>query len=166
MRTAKLIVLLAGVLGVLAFFLPLATFTHDGKELGVSAYEVFTGVGELEDRVDGTTAEVGKTQDDVYRTLPEIKTVVLICFLPGALLALIGLVAVARGRFGRLGGTICVLLGAVALLVFTGLNRGAEASGGDATRGAGMYLVLATGLLGVIGGLAATVSPDHGRAAT
>jgi hypothetical protein len=169
MTAAKLIVLLAGVLGVTAFFLPLASFHHEGRATSISGYQVFTGISELEAKVETSTAiegmtaaELGKAKRDLYQTLSEIKDVVLVCFVPGGLLAVIGLVAVVRGRFGRLGGTVSLLLGAVALLVFVGANRGVDASDGDVTRGPGLYLLLATGILGVGGGLIAAVSPDHG----
>jgi hypothetical protein len=169
MKLAKLIVLLGGILGVLAFFLPMASFEHHGKHASVSAFQLFTGVSDLEDRVDGTKAvegmtpeQLGKAKQDVYETLSEIKGIVLACFLPGALLALIGLIGVARGKFGRLAGIVSILLGAVALLVFAGLNTGAEASAGEAARGPALFLLLGTGALGCVGGMLALVSPERG----
>jgi hypothetical protein len=164
MRAAKLVVLLAGVLGVVGFFLPLASFTHRGAEVGVSAFQVFTGVTELEDR-GMSAADLGSARaGEVAATLSEIRGAVVLCFLPGGLLAMLGLVGVARRRFGRLGGALAILLGGVSLLIFSGLNRGVEALHGEATRGAGMYLVLGAGILGVIGGVAAMASPDRGAA--
>jgi hypothetical protein len=169
MKVAKLIVLLGGILGVLAFFLPMASLEHQGKHVSISAFQLFTGVRDLEDQVDTTTAvegmtpaELGKAKQDVYETLSEIKGIVLACFLPGALLALIGLIAVARRKFGRLAGIVSILLGVVALLVFAGLNTGAEASAGGAARGPALFLLLGTGALGCIGGLLAMVSPEYG----
>lgn len=168
MKAAKLLVLLAGVLGVAAFFLPMATVSHEGQTVSVSAFQLFTGVQALEDtvsstdHVEGMTAdELGKQKRDVTQTLAEIKGVVLACFLPGALLAIIGGVALVRRRFGRVGGAFAVLLGVVGLLVFTGLNAGADAADGAASRGVAMYLLLGTGLLGVTGGLLALVKPER-----
>lgn len=154
MKAATLLVLLGGVLGVIAFFVPMATVATHGTEVGVSAYQLFVGVDVLLDSVDAAQRE----------TLHEIQGVVVVCFAPGALLAVIGLVAVVRRRFGRLGGAIAVLLGVVAALVFLGLNAGAEASEGEASRGPAMFLLLATAVLGFVGGLVAVVNPDRGPA--
>jgi hypothetical protein len=169
MKATKLIVLLGGVLGVLAFFLPMAKVSHQGAEVSISAAQLFTGVDELQEKVeatthvDGLTAEqLGKNKTDVAEVLQEIKGIVLVCFLPALLLVLIGMVALVRRRFGRLGGALALLLGVVELLVFYGLRSGADAAEGGGEAGIAMYLLAVSGLLAAGAGMVAVVTPDHG----
>jgi hypothetical protein len=159
MKLAKLVVLLGGVIGVLAFFVPLANVTVNKTEISVSGYDLFTGMSALEAMADKSNAPE-ETKQGAVETLSEIKGIILVCFLPGALLALVGLVAVARRRFGRLGGVGAIALGVIAFLVFMALSRGA-AEAEDGTAGAAVYLIAASGLLGIAGGSLVVVNPDR-----
>jgi hypothetical protein len=160
MKVAKLIVLLGGLLGVLAFFVPLATVEGNNTEVSVSGYDVFTGMGALE-AMAAQASTPQHVKASTYETLSEIKGIILVCFLPGALLALIGLVALVRRRYGRAGGLIAIVLGVMSFLVFMALSRGA-AEAQDGSAGAAVYLIAASGLLGIAGGSLATVNPDRG----
>src|SRR5512134_1336374 len=136
MTAARWIVLVGGVLGTIAFFVPLASFVHRGEARAITAHELFTGVTELEQA----------------QTIAEIRGVIALCFLPGAVLLVLGFVAAIRGRFGRVGGTTAVVLGVIGLLVFYALNAGVD-SDPTASRGPAMYLLLAAGALGLAGGV-------------
>jgi hypothetical protein len=159
MKYAKWIVLLGGVLGVLAFFVPLAKVQAQKTEISFSAYDLFTGLDSLQAMADkaGSPPEAKK---GVVETLSEIKGIIVGCFLPGAILAVIGILAVARRRFGRLGGLLAIVLGVLAFLVFMGLSRGA-AEAEDGSAGAAIYLIAASGMLGIAGGSLAVVNPDR-----
>lgn len=154
MKVAKLIVLLGGLLGVLGFFVPLATVRDQSTELSLSGYQLFSGMTELEDVANRANA----SKD--LETLGEIKGIILVCFLPGALLAVVGLVGVARRQFGRPSALVAIALGVLSFLVFMAMQRGAaEAQHG--TAGPAVYLLAACGLLGIAGGSLAVVNPDR-----
>ena len=166
MKAAKLLVLLGGILGIIAFFTPLVTGERAGKSISLSAFQVFTGATALKQEVD-SQKQVGNLSEqdkhDFSETLAEIKSVVLGCFVPSLVLALVGLVAVIRGKLERLGGLMAGVLGILTLGIWGLLSAGFGETGGEIDKGIAMWLLLAAGLLGTIGGLAALFSPDRGR---
>jgi hypothetical protein len=148
MKIAKLIVLLAGITGVVAFFVPLATLIHDGKNYPVSPYQLFVGVEALEKGLDTAPAQVVSEKDkqDAYEALSQVK----------------GIVGAIRRKFGRFAGLVSIVLGAASFLVFAGMQSLDLDTAHGITRGPSPYLLAATGLLAVAGGLFSLVSPDRG----
>lgn len=164
MKAAKLIVVVAGITGIVAFFVPLATLIHDGKSYPVSPYQLFVGVEALEKGLDNAPAQVvsDKDKQDAYEALSNVKGIVVAFYAPGALLFLLGAIGAIRGKFGRFSGLVSVLLGGAAFLVFAGMQSLDLDAAHGITRGPSPYLLAATGLLGIAGGLFSLVSPDRG----
>jgi hypothetical protein len=172
MKASKFIVLLGGILGILAFFLPLVSVTRgtgaDKATATVSAFQIIKGIDEIKVHVDqastNTHTDVAVSADQMRELkentkggLDQIKGFVMAIFAPALLLALMGAAGIARGKFQRLGGTFAFLLGAV------GLGIGALLKGAsEGNSGIGMTFLLITGVLGLAGGLLALVKPDRG----
>ena len=168
MKASKFIVLVGGILGILAFFLPMVTVEREGKSVSVSAFQVVKGLDAVGSELDkenvrvkaaayGETATLNKAKDGVEG----MKGIVMALFAPALLLAAIGGAGVARKKFGRVAGTFSLLLGLVALAIGALLKSAAE---GDS--GIGLTFLLLTGVAGVVGGLITLVKPDRGAAAT
>jgi hypothetical protein len=155
--SAKWIVLAAGVIGIIAFVLPLAYFDHYKVPVPVSALDVVRGVDDSLAELATSTAPAGD-KAALDAALTELKLVVLACYAPAALFLVIGAIGAVRRRLGRIAGTVAVLLGGVGLLVWYGLWSGA--SGSDATPGFGLHLLLVSALCGLTGGMMAAVKPD------
>jgi hypothetical protein len=159
MKASKFIVLVGGILGILAFFLPQLSVQRAGASAKVSAYQVVKGLDQVSVEVDkagGTSTVDVATRNEAKQDLGAIKGIVMAVFAPAALLALIGALGVKRRKFGRGAGTFALLLGVVGLGIGAVLKSAAE---GDA--GIGMTLLIVTGLAGCIGGIAALIKPER-----
>jgi hypothetical protein len=173
MKASKLIVLAGGILGILAFFLPLVSVQRDNFHGTVSAFQLIKGLDTASDAVDKADAQVD-TQVNVAsfggedaaashaaageakKDLGALKAIVLAIFAPALLLALIGGLGVKRKRFGRGAGALSLVLGLVGLGIAMILKSAAE---GDA--GIGLTLLLLTGMSGVVGGMIALIKPQR-----
>jgi len=171
MRQWKILVLLAGVAGVIGFFTPLVEYhSADGKITGdASAFEIARGVDNLGD-IFQQADQLARPHDGGQRlakawrdSLSASRFVVIAVFAPAGLLVLLGIVMLLRDRMGRraglfalgFGGTCCA-----AFALFWQADQGARDAG--AVLGLGVYLLLGAGFGGVIAGLGAIVSPDRG----
>jgi hypothetical protein len=163
MKASKFVVLLGGILGILAFFLPMVSVTREGKTVTVSALQVMKGLDAVGSELDkdevnmaaasyGETASLNKAKDGV----DGIKGIVMAIFAPALLLALIGGAGVARKKFGRVAGTFALLFGLVGLGIGAILKSAAE---GDS--GIGLTFLLITGLAGIVGGIMTLVKPER-----
>ncbi|MDQ3366086.1 MAG: hypothetical protein M3680_11735 [Myxococcota bacterium] len=165
MKASKFIVLAGGILGILAFFLPMVSVERGGTRVTASAFQVVQGLDAVATEVDraevrtvaasyGTSGRAALSE--AKSDLGAIKGIVLAIFAPALLLALIGGLAVRRGQFGRVAGTLSLLLGAVGLAIGVILKGAAE---GDS--GVGLTVLLLTGLAGVVGGILALAKPER-----
>lgn len=163
MKASKFVVLAGGILGILAFFLPMVSVTRQGHTATVSAFQVVKGLDAVETALDkdevkmkaaayGGTSSLNEAKDDIGA----IKGIVMAFFAPALLLALLGGAGVARKKFGRVAGTFALLFGLVGLGIGALLKSAAE---GDS--GIGLTLLLITGLTGVVGGIMALVKPER-----
>jgi len=159
MKASKFVVLVGGILGILAFFLPLVSVERQGTKASVSAYQIIKGLDQVEVAVDdgmrraAVDVEMG---GEAKKDLGAIKGIVMAVFAPALLLVLIGGAGVARKRFGRVAGTFSLLLGLVGLGIGAILKSAAEGDGGI-----GLTLLLVTGIAGVVGGIATLVKPER-----
>jgi phosphotransferase system glucose/maltose/N-acetylglucosamine-specific IIC component len=171
MRLWKVLALLAGVAGVIGFFTPLIEYrSSDGKLTGdASAFQIARGVDSVGDIAsEGQT--LGLSRDDSERIakifhegLNAYRGVAIAYFAPAGLLALLGILLLLRDRMGRFSGLIAMLLGGACGAVFAMFWQADQTSrDASASLGLGLYLLLAAGLGGVLAGLGALVSPDHG----
>jgi len=156
MTSSKLLVLAGGLVGIVAFFLPLVS-AHGSDR---ATYQVVQA--DQDGRVHAVTAHDPDVAASAYQILdaPEggrLRGLVVAMFVPAVLLALLGGLGVARRRFGRGLGIASSILG-VGGLAIAGLLR--SAAEGDA--GIGLTLLLLTGTSGAIGGLCAAIKPDRG----
>ena len=165
-KAAKFIVLGAGVLGIIGFFLPLISVQKSGIEGKLSAFQIVKGIDSAQDVVgkEAAAAAAGSVQEkqaveDANKALGAIKAIVLALFAPALLLALFGGIGAAKKRFGRGFGITSLLVGLLGLGIWALLSSAAEGSAG-----VGLHMLLLTGLGGIIGGLVATVKPDRGLA--
>jgi hypothetical protein len=172
-KLAKFIVLGGGVLGVLGFFLPLITATYQGVNAQMTTLQLVSGIDEIEDIVDVKLDEVPPEAQagitDFNESLKKARAVFYALFAPAALLLLMGLLAVAKARMGRVLGVFAFLVGGAGIGIWALLQSvisEAAKSGGDAGGGIGMHLILVSGVLGVIAGLIALISPEKGYVST
>ena len=156
MKASKLIVLVGGILGILAFFLPLVSVERQGKSASVSAFQIMKGLDQVEVAVDADRTMDVATSASAKKDVGALKGIVMAIFAPALLLTFIGGLGVARKRFGRVAGTFSLLAGLAGLGIASILKGAAE---GDA--GIGLTFLLITGVTGVIGGLVALVKPER-----
>ncbi len=159
MKASKFIVLAGGILGILAFFLPLVSVDRGGAKASVSAFQVIKGLDQVEVAVEDGAARGAysvETSASAKKDIGALKGIVMAIFAPALLLSLLGAAGVARKRFGRVAGTFSLLAGLVGLGIASILKSAAEGDGGI-----GLTLLLVTGIAGVIGGLIALVKPER-----
>jgi hypothetical protein len=163
MKASKFVVLVGGILGILAFFLPMVSVTRQGHTATVSAFQVVKGLDAVQGEMTKDEVKVKAAAYDGGRSLKEandgvgsIKGIVMAIFAPALLLVLMGGVGVARKKFGRVAGTFSLLFGLVGLGIGAILKSAAE---GDS--GVGLTILLITGLAGMVGGIMALVKPER-----
>jgi hypothetical protein len=119
MRIWKLVVLLAGVAGVIGFFTPLIDYrSHDGRITGdASAFQIARGVDGVGD-VRAQAEALGLSRADSERIARAFHAgveayagAIVACFVPAGLLAALGLLLMLRDRMGRLAGLCAIVLG-------------------------------------------------------
>ncbi|HUS31543.1 MAG TPA: hypothetical protein VMZ53_23720 [Kofleriaceae bacterium] len=160
MKASKFIVLVGGILGILAFFLPLVSVERQGHKASVSAFQVMKGLDQAEASVDEGVQQSAFSADtgaSAKKDIGAIKGIVMAVFAPALLLVLIGGLGVARKKFGRVAGTFSFLLGLLGLGIGAILKAAAEGDGGI-----GLTFLLLTGFAGVVGGLATLIKPERG----
>src|SRR5688572_27699025 len=103
MKASKFVVLVGGILGILAFFLPMVTVERGGKSASVSAFQIVKGLEAVESGLDSKEVRAKAASYGESRALGEakdgvdgIKTFVYAVFAPAMLLLLIGGAGVAR----------------------------------------------------------------------
>jgi hypothetical protein len=168
-KLAKFIVLGGGVLGLLGFFLPLITASYGGVNAQMSTFQLVSGIDKLEEIVDVKLDEVPPEAKaglaEFNENLKKARGIFYALFAPAALLLLMGLLAVAKARMGRGLGVFAFLVGGAGVGVWALLQTvigEAAKSGGEAAGGIGMHLILVSGVLGIIAGLIALISPERG----
>jgi len=171
-KAAKFMVLVGGILGVVAFFLPMFSVEGGGKKFTVSAFQAVRGAEAIKSSMESQAGEKAsndpstkKAFDDLEDVTTKFKSVFLGMYAPAAILLLLGLVGVLKKKFGRGFGVLALLFGLVAMglwgLIFAG-TKDQKATENAFALGLGIHLMLATGILGFLGGITNTVKPDRG----
>lgn len=172
MKASKFIVLVGGIVGLIAFFLPAIKVTHQGQTVGVSAMQMVAGLDLAKDAVDKAKApdvagadggELKKVKADASSEISKVKGIVMGLFAPALLLVIIGGVGAMRRRFGRGLGSLSLLLGLISLAIGA-LIMSAASEGGDTSAGIAITMLVVTGIAGALGGLMALIKPDRGMA--
>jgi hypothetical protein len=171
MRLWKVLVLLAGVAGIIGFFTPLVDYrSPDGKiSSDASAFQIARGVDNAGDIFE-QAEKVGLSHADSQRFakafsdgMDAYRGGVAAFFAPAGLLALLGIFLLLRDSMGRFAALFAIAFGGACCAVFAEFWQADQASrDASASIGLGVYLLLAAGLGGVLAGLGALVSPDRG----
>jgi hypothetical protein len=165
-KSTKYIVLGAGIIGLIAFFLPLIAVQNSGLEGKLSAFQIVKGLDSAQEVVGEAGAAMAGTVEEQVAVkqandaLGAVKMIVLAIFVPALFLALFGAIGTAKKRFGRGLGIGSLLFGLLGLGIWALLNSAASEGGGESVAGVGMHLLLVAGLGGAIGGLFATIKPE------
>lgn len=170
MKATKFVVLAAGILGIVSFFLPLIAVQKSGIEGKLSAFVIVKGIDKASEVVNGGAAAAASAADvsEANDALAKIKGIVLGIYAPAALLLLIGAIGVARKKFGRVAGTFSLLIGLIGLGIASLLLTAAkdpgvsQANDSGGVAGVGMYVMFLAALLGAVAGLVTLVKPDRG----
>lgn len=161
MKASKFIVLVGGILGILAFFLPMVTVQRSDFTGSVSAFQIIKGLDAVtvaagSHEASIALADAGSSAQSAKEALDGMKAIVMAIFAPAMLLVLIGGLGVYRKRFGRAAGTFSLLFGLIGLGIGAMLKGAAE---GDS--GIGLTLLLVTGVAGIVGGILALAKPER-----
>lgn len=163
MKASKFLVLAGGILGILAFFLPMVTIHRADYTGSASAFQIIKGLSVASDVVGTEEVRVAAINSEAVSSAKEgldaMKGIVMAIFIPAILLAAIGALGVSKRKFGRVAGVFSLLFGLIGLGIGALLK---SAAGPDA--GIGLSLLLGTGVLGTLGGLFALVKPERAPA--
>jgi hypothetical protein len=177
MKAIKFVLLGAGILGVIAFFLPYckisdASFSAFAVVKGIQAEqdvknEVHNAADDIQQNAeDATDRQAGAQLDnDVQKLIDRIKVALLIFFAPAFLFALIGGVGAARGKLERLGGVGALIFGFLGLAVnglFLAAWSSADVKNAGGAPGVGQYFLLISCTVGFVTGLLTVIKPDRG----
>ena len=166
----KYLVIGAVLAGAIAFFLPLLVFTTDSVkgsgsvEHPVSMMAMMQGVEGLKNAMAEQESEIGavdtSAMKEMEKTFDEVKTILLIPFVPVGLFLLIVLIGIKR--FGRGLGVFALIVGLISLALWALVNGVLSEAGPDAkaTLGSGFTLLLVSYLLGTVGGIMGIVKPQ------
>jgi hypothetical protein len=171
MRLWKVLLVLAGVAGVIGFFTPLVDYrSNDGRITGdASAFQMARNADNIGD-LSIPAQQLWLSPEDarrLARVLHEGLNVyrggIIAFFAPAGLLMLLGVVSLLRDRMGRLSGFVALVLGAGCCAVFGRFWLADQASHDlHASLGLGLYLLLGAGLGGALAGLGSMIVPDRG----
>jgi len=160
MKASKFLVLAGGILGILAFFLPMVTIHRADYSGSASAFQIIKGLQVAGDAVNSDSVRAAAMNSEAVSQAKEgldaMKGIVMAIFVPAILLAAFGAFAVTKQRFGRAAGFFSLLFGLIGLGIGALLKSAAGADGGI-----GLTLLLATGALGTVGGLLALIKPER-----
>ena len=174
MKAWKYLVLLGGIAGLAGFFLPFITFqSADARiEGAISSYQIVRGIDDVGEIVEGAKPLIAASPEaqqyvkTFNSALAEYRGVLVGCYVPALLLALLGAFAGLRRKLGRIAGLLAVLLGganAAVWLLFWQISQDAVSNElGTASMGIGLHMLLAAGIAGMLAGLGALIAPDRG----
>jgi hypothetical protein len=182
MKAIKFLIIAAGVLGLVALFLPYVSLTVDGKSAGYTPIELLTGDNPAEEQFknakkaleddmasraqdDATADSVRGYSKQVEDAFDFVKGIVAIAFVPALLFLVIGVVGAIRGKLDRLGGAGVMVLGIIggavnAILLAAFTSAKVKESGGGAE--VGQYILLTVCIIGFVLGLLTVIKPDRG----
>src|SRR5262249_35295629 len=119
MKASKFLVLAGGLLGIIAFFLPMVTVHRAGYTGSASAFQIIKGLEVASQAVSSDEVRAAAMNTDAVQSAKEgvdaMKGIVMAIFVPAILLAAIGGLGVAKKKFGRGAGALSLLLGLVGL---------------------------------------------------
>jgi hypothetical protein len=174
LKAIKFVILAAGVLGLISFFLPLLNVDKEGFKMKISSFDVVKGLelaDEFESKVKSdiealdTAGESKAFIADIDEALDAIKIFLVVLFAWPVLLLLVGGVGALRGKLERVGGTVALVVGLIGTLLCMLIlaawgSQEVKASGGSS--GIAVYTMLLANVTGFICGLLTLIKPDRG----
>ena len=136
MKASKFIVLAGGILGILAFFLPMVSVNRADYTGTVSAFQLMKGLDTIAvhaggEEVNVAMASAGASAAEAKDAINGMKGIVMAIFAPAILLLLIGGLGVARKKFGRVAGAFSLIFGLIGLGIGGILKSAAEGDSGS-----------------------------------
>lgn len=165
MRVTKFLVFLAGLLGAISFFLPLAKGQVRSYHFHLSPYRMVKGIDDAAQVMEGieTDASARERMNDnlaqLQSTVERFRFLMLKMYAPMAVLLMVGFMGVAGGTFGRIAGTLSLLSGVAGLSMALMYDIGDQS--GFNMAGAGLYFMYAGSALGSIFGLCGLIWPER-----
>lgn len=178
MKYAKYLVLAGGVIGLLGMFMASITGTQDFRDPATGARaDVEVGIGPLSGvsiSVDDDTAArleaegvdldalVSTANDLLTAQMQELKGILMVPFVAPLLLVIFFLIG--RKRFGRGLGIGSILIALLALGVVAMVDAAAASGskpGVHLSTGMGLTMIRVCGVMGLLGGLLATIKPER-----
>jgi hypothetical protein len=172
MKATKFVVLVAGLLGIIGFFLPIVKADTAEWSGSYTGFQAMKGIDEASDIItlkdkalDDQVREMedsafGKAQLESFaKKADDLRIVITLIFGPAFVIAIIAGIAIGMKKFGRLPavGTL------VMALMMTLLGLALLGAGDETTKvGPAVYLVFAGGVVGVVGSVMTLVKPDEG----
>lgn len=165
-KATKYVVLAAGLIGLIAFFMPLISVSKAGITGKLSAYRIIKGIDSAKDVVGkagkGWNAEGEKAAvAEANKALSVIRGIVLAVFSPAFFLLVFGGVGALRKSFGRGLAIPSFIIALLGLGIASLLTAAASADGGGSVAGSGLYLLVVSCLTGALGALVAIIKPDR-----
>ena len=141
----------------------------DGTLTGASAYEIARGevdvtplMKKAQDLGLVTPAEAQRATKILQQGVYAYRGVMLVVFIPAALIFLIGLFSFSRKKMGRLAGFVSIVMGVACVGVWIFFFRKEPPTQQTIGQlGLGIYALFVCGLLGVLGGLGSLLFPDR-----
>ena len=167
-KAIKYIVLAAGLLGLISFFLPLISVSKAGIQGKLSAYRIVKGIGSAQEVVGKEGKKLTDKDDraavaDANKALGAVKGIVMGVYFPAFMLLIFGLVGTLRKRFGRGLSIPTFIFGLLSLGISGLLSAAASAGGGESVAGIGMHLLLVSAIVGTVTALVGIIKPDRGE---
>lgn len=172
MKAIKFLILGAGIIGIVSFFLPYAEVDNGTTTMSFSALDVMIGVdiaeeavGAAKDAVEARGAALNADLREIEETLDTIKGIFVLIFLPTLVFLVVGLIAAIRRKLERPGGVLVLIAGVVGTginMVFLSVwgSADVEAAGGHA--GMAQFILVFASIVGFVGGLLTLIKPDRG----
>ncbi|MBI5490725.1 MAG: hypothetical protein HY905_25550 [Deltaproteobacteria bacterium] len=172
MKYTKFAVIGAGVLGLIAFFMPLIHVKSGGFEGKASAFDVIKGLSAAEDAAhEGQRVAAGLGEADAADLAGGLKEgantakwIMYIPFVPCAFFVLFGALGLLR-RYGRLLGVGTLIFGLIGLGIWALLRAAAKETGVEDSLGSGVTMLMVSYVLATLGGLVALIKPEPKKAA-
>lgn len=170
-KSIKYVILSAGIIGLISFFMPLISVSKAGITGKLSAYRIVKGIDSVKNVVGKAGKKATATSDkaavaEANKALSSLKGIVLGVFFPALMLFVFGLAGTLRKSFGRGLAIPTFIFGLLGLAISGLLTAAASSDGGGSVAGSGMYLLLLASVVGTLGGFIGIIKPDRKAAAT
>jgi hypothetical protein len=181
MKVWKHIVFVAGIAAAFGFFVPLIEVQHKKIAVSLSARELSFGLEKTHKILDNKLldrdlpkilekripTDLREDRDDA-RLVAGISRYAALIYVPALLMVVVGLFGILKRRFGRVLGSLALVLGIASIGAWIGLRYGiaygleeADIPSLSIAMRFGAHMILLGGIVAVLSGLGALVKPEH-----